>query len=415
LWMDTNKGDVMVRTLPLGLDEALKMMFEHIEPLPAQSVQLVDSVDRVAAADLFAQVDSPSVDASLKDGYAVMSGEVCNATADRPVRLKLSGHMAAGSNQPLCIGPGLTVRVLTGAAIPAGADAVVSEEFTVSDGSDILVQTFAEPGRNILPKGSDVSVGKCIVRRGQRLTPGMVGMLAAAGHSDVPVISSPTVAVIATGDEVVAPGQALAEGKLYASNMTTLAAWCRRYRLQTRMAVVRDDPDAIRETLKTFGSQVDAIITSGGAWTGDHDMVAHILGQLGWRQVFHRIRIGPGKAVGFGTLNAKPVFILPGGPPSNLMGFLQIALPGLMALSGHARPGLPTAKVRLASELRGRYADWTQFVFGALEEQDGLPVFHSLRNSSRLRSMAEAAAVAAVVEGRTLIPEGSVIAVQVLT
>ena len=114
------------------------------------------------------------------------------------------------------------------------------------------------------------------------------------------------------------------------------------------------------------------MITSGGAWTGDHDMVAQVLEGLGWKEVFHRIRIGPGKAVGFGMLNNKPVFILPGGPPSNLMGFLQIALPGLLALSGHANPGLPRINARLASELRESDLDWTDFFFGTLEFNDGL-------------------------------------------
>lgn len=404
----------MIRSLPLGLNEALRLMLEQIHPLAAESVKLVDSVDRVTAQDLFARVDSPSMDASLKDGYAVQSHQVAGATADSPVRLKIVGQIAAGAKHHVHVEPGTAVRVLTGAAIPAGADAVVSNEFTTIDGDEIVIRTFAEPGRNILPKGNDVGLGKCIVRSGERLTPGMVGMLAAAGHSSVSVVGSPCAAVIATGDEVVAPGQPLPDGKLYASNMTALAAWCRRYGMRTHMAVVRDDPDEIRSALQNLGSQSDAIVTSGGAWTSDRDIVAQILDSMGWQQVFHRIRIGPGKAVGFGMLDGKPVFILPGGPPSNLMGFLQIALPGLMALGGHVRIGLPTARVRLAADLSGRYADWTQFVFGMLDDQDELPVFHSLRNRSRLRSMAEANAVATIPEGQTFIPAGSVISVQVM-
>ncbi|MFW5637347.1 MAG: gephyrin-like molybdotransferase Glp [Thermodesulfobacteriota bacterium] len=404
----------MIRTLAIGLEEALSMTLARIRPLETETVELMDSVDRVVAQDLHANVDSPSVDASLKDGYAVLSREVAAATFEHPVRLKQIGCVAAGGRNDLRVEPGTTIQVLTGAKIPPGADAVVSEEFTRADGEDILIKIFAEPGRNILPRGSDVGLGKRIARRGQRLTPGMVGMLAASGHHRIPVVRNPKVAMIATGDEVVAPGQPLPEGKLYASNITTLGSWCRRYGMETNLHHVKDDPDEILNILKQVGADSDAILTSGGAWTGDRDMVAKILAQLGWEQVFHRIRIGPGKAVGFGLLNEKPVFILPGGPPSNLMGFLQIALPGLLTLGGYRRPALPTASVRLSSELTGRFDDWTQFIFGVIENGSELPVFRSLEGMSRLRSMAEAEAVVAIPEGKTVLPAGSVVSVQLL-
>jgi molybdopterin molybdotransferase len=242
----------------------------------------------------------------------------------------------------------------------------------------------------------------------------MVGLMAAAGHHEISVVRSPTVAIMATGDEVVAPGRPLREGQLYASNMTTLAGWCRRYGMEVQLRVVRDEADALLAVLQDLSGASDAIVTSGGAWTGDRDLVALVLERMGWKQVFHRIRIGPGKAVGFGLLNDRPVFILPGGPPSNLMGFLQIALPGLLKLAGHRKTGLPTVHVRLESDLTGRFEDWTQFIFGAMVKCDELPVFCSLRNRSRLQSMAEAQAVVAIPEGRTVLTAGSVVEAQLL-
>ena len=239
-------------------------------------------------------------------------------------------------------------------------------------------------------------------------------MLAAAGHSHIAVVRPPSVSIIATGDEVVAPGRPLPEGKLYASNMTTLGGWCRRYGMQIHMDVVKDDVTAMHRMLGQQSETADAIVTSGGAWTGDRDLVAKVLDRLGWQQVFHRIRIGPGKAVGFGMLKHKPVFILPGGPPSNLMGFLQIALPGLLKLAGHRRTGLPQTNVRLASELTGRYADWTQFIFGTLEFDGDIPVFRANKEISRLRSMAQAQAVVAIPEGKTVLQDGRVVAAQLL-
>ena len=406
----------MIKCLAVGLDQALRLTLERINPiLETESVPLLDSVDRVVSEDLYARVDSPSVDASLKDGYAVSAQAVQKATPEHPVRLRLAGCMAAGGQRDFHVTPLTTVRVMTGAKIPPGADAVVSEEFVKTVGDNALVQNYAEPGRNILARGNDVAVGQTVVRQGCCLTPGLVGILAAAGYEYVSVVRNLKVAIVATGDEVVAPGSPLPEGKLYASNMTTLGAWCRRYKMQTQMAIVKDDPDEILSILHGDSQDADAIMTSGGAWTGDRDMVAQILERLGWKQVFHRIRIGPGKAVGFGLLKEKPVFILPGGPPSNLMGFLQIALPGLLKLSGQLRPGLPVSKVRLASDLTGRHADWTQFFFGVLERQEEMPLFHPLRGSSRLRSMAEAQAIAAIPEGKTHLPAGTVIPAQLMT
>ncbi len=403
-----------MKGMSLGLKEALRLTLEGIRPLPAENVALLDSVDRVAASDIYALVDSPSADASLKDGYAVLSHEVADATAENPVRLRLVGSMAAGGEQDIHVTTGTTVRVLTGARIPTGADAVVAEEFVKRGENHVLIETFAEPGRNILPRGSDVAFRNRVLRSGQQISPGMGGLLAAAGHSMVPVFRSPVVGIIGTGDEIVEPGKPLAEGKLYASNIMTLAGWCGRYKIRTRLTIIKDDHDAISGALKTLSDKTDALITSGGAWTGDRDMLSQVLEGLGWKKVFHRIRIGPGKPVGFGILDKKPVFILSGGPSSNLMGFLQIALPGLLALSGHVNPGLPRINARLASELRGRESGWTDFFFGTLEPDDGLPAFYPLKEDSRLGSIARATAVASIPEGQDRLLEGSVINVQLL-
>jgi molybdopterin molybdotransferase len=243
----------------------------------------------------------------------------------------------------------------------------------------------------------------------------MAGLLAAAGHSEIPVFKNPVVGMVGTGDEIVEPGKPLSEGKLYASNIVTTAGLCRKYNMPTRMAIAKDDPEAILEAIEKMFTETDALITSGGAWRGDHDYVALVLEKLGWKKVFHRIRIGPGKAVGFGLLQDKPIFILPGGPPSNLMGFLQIALPGLLALSGRAGAGLPRINARLAADINDGKSTWTDFFYGALEYGEGLPVFHPMQKRSRLNSIAEATAIAAVPEGRDSLQAGEVVSVQLLT
>ncbi len=402
-----------MKGMTLGLKEALSLTLEVIKPLPVEEVSLVESVDRVAAADLHALVDSPSMDSSRKDGYAVLAREVAEATPENPVRLSLVGFMAAGGEEDIEVQPGTTVRVLTGARIPAGADAVVAEEYVKKGKEEVQVEFFAEP-KNILRRGSDVAVGTCILCAGRQISPVMAGLLAAAGHSRIPVYRNPLVGIIGTGDEIVEPGHPLPEGKLYASNIMTLAGWCNRYQMKSRTVVVKDDHEALLNTVKTMAEETDAVITSGGAWTGDHDMVALVLKELGWKEAFHRIRMGPGKAVGGGLLGPKPVFVLAGGPPSNLMGFLQIALPGLLALSGHAKPGLPRLNARLASEIEDGEGDWTDFFFGTLEFGDGLPNFYPMKKRVRLNAIAEATAVGEIPEGKASLTKGSMICVQLL-
>lgn len=402
-----------MKEMSLGLGEALRLTLAHIRPLPPEYVSLVDSIDRFAASDLFALVDSPSADTSRKDGYAVVSGNVAGATPNHPIHLRLLGIMAAGSEQDIPMREGSAVRILTGARIPGGSNAVVSDEFVKKDVDGILVENASDP-RNILRRGTDVLAGTCVLKKGQQISPITAGLLAMSGHCSVPVFQNPVVGILGTGDEILAPGEPLSDGKLYSSNIITLAGWCRRYRMKATLAIVRDDPDAMQSTLQETSAQTDAILTSGGAWTGDRDLVAHALGELGWVKVFHRIRIGPGKAVGFGLLNAKPVFVLPGGPPSNIMAFLQVALPGLLALSGHPRPGLPGMRARLASPLEGGDCEWTDFFFGTLTFDDGSPTFTPEKKTSRLSSIAETNAVASIPEGYNRLPEGSIIEVQLL-
>jgi molybdopterin molybdotransferase len=210
-------------TTSLGLKEALRLTLDHIKPLPAEDVAFIDSVDRIVASDLFALMDSPSVDASLKDGYAVISSELAHATPQTPARLRLVGSVAPGGDRDIRIQPGTTVSILTGGRIPTGADAVIREEAMKQEDNTVLIEKPVEPGTDILPRGIDVTSGGCILRSGQRISPGLAGLMAAAGHSRIPVFRNPVVAIIGKGDELIAPGDPLPEGKLYASNIATLA------------------------------------------------------------------------------------------------------------------------------------------------------------------------------------------------
>lgn len=398
----------------IGYEKALRLTLDAIHPLPPVSIPLVESTDFVSAVDIHALVDSPSADTSMRDGYAVRVADLIGPPSDGAARLRVTGSVAAGGACELRLQAGCAVRVLTGARIPEGATAVVADEFAVRDEEWIEVDRPVEVGKNVLAQGSDVAVGRVVVPAGCRINPGRVGILAAAGHGEVAVVPRPRVALVATGDEVVQPGRALPDGKLFASNVMTLNGWCRRYRMQTSLAFVKDRAEALAATLTEAVLDNDAVITSGGAWTGDRDLMARVLRELGWEKIYHRVRMGPGKAVGLGFLHDKPIFILPGGPPSNLLAFLELALPGLLKLAGDPNPSLPRVPVVLARAVTGK-SDWTQFIWGKLIRQPPFATsFLAIKGSSRLGNMAEADAVIAIPEGQDHLPEGARVEAQLI-
>ncbi|MFO7623693.1 MAG: molybdopterin molybdotransferase MoeA [Anaerolineales bacterium] len=397
----------------ISYQEAYKLTIQNIQPMPAESVTLLEATGRVAAEDLRARVDAPTVNVSLKDGYAVHPEDIAQATADSPVRLTLLGTVAAGGAWQAEIGRGQTVRILSGAPVPEQLGSVLTEEFTSREGDTVLAFTHAAAGRNILLKGSDVHKGEVLAKAGETLRPTLIGLLAAGGYEHVPVVRQPQVHILATGDEVLAPGEPLLEGKLYASNLVTLAAWCRRYGFAVQTQVVPDDAETIRDALHQHLSAGDALLTSGGAWKGERDLTVRLLDELGWQKTYHRVRIGPGKAIGFGMYQGKPVFCLPGGPPSNHMAFIQLALPGLQKLAGFAQPGLPRQLARLKAEVHGQI-DWTQFIHGRMEQADQELRFHPILDASRLQMMAHTDAVLAIPEGVEKITAGEMVWVQML-
>ena len=384
----------------VGYRAALKTVLAQIHPLVPVTLPLDRCQGCVLAEDVAALVDSPSVDTSMKDGYALRAENLTSTARNEPRTLRITGLVAAGDAAPRSLQPGTTLRIMTGGALPPGADTIVAEEFTrVTEGRLEVTEPTAK-GRNIRRQGSDTAAGENLLHAGRPLSPGDIGLMAAAGHAAAKVYPQPQVAVIATGDEVLLPGQKLSAGKLYASNLLMINAWCRQFGMPTVLDVVGDRAAALAARLDQASRAQDAVITSGGAWTGDKDLMARVLAELGWQPHFHRLRLGPGKAAGFGFLNHRPVFLLPGGPPSNLVAFLLLALPGLLRLSGHVQPGLPEVKARLAAPVSGGHR-WTQALFGDLLETDETLTFHPHgRRGNRLKSMARA-------RGLLLIPEGT--------
>ena len=254
-----------MKSLSLGLAEALRLTLENMTPLPARELPLLEALGQAAALDHQALLDSPARDASRKDGYALASRELGGATPQAPARLRVLGELAAGGVEEIALAPGGAVRVLTGARLPAGADAVVAEEYTRREGDRVLIDAPVAAGFNVLPRGGDARAGRVILAAGQILTPLRAGLLAAAGHATARVHAAPRVGILGTGDELAAPGQPLAEGQLHASNVITLAALCRQFGLTAHLALAPDDAPALGAALRGLLAQADALVTMDAA------------------------------------------------------------------------------------------------------------------------------------------------------
>ena len=399
----------------IGFDRALALTLSAVRPGGTETVPIETAVGRVLAADVFSRVDSPSSTTSRKDGYAVISSNLAAAGRETPVNLSLIGALYAGhSAESPSIASGQAVQVTTGAPLPKGADAVISEEYCRRDGDRLLCFNTAAPGRNILRRGVDVERGDTVFTGGELLSPPAIGLLAAAGHSSIDVHRRPRVTVVATGDEVVAPGMPLEKGQLYASNIMQIKAWLNVFGLDGAIEIVSDCESEIEDVIGLHLDGTDVFLTSGGAWGSEKDLMLKVLQSMDWRGIYHRVRMGPGKPVGFGILAETPFFILPGGPPSNEMAFLQLALPALAKMMGGRTQVFPTIPALLTTDLHGG-PDWTNFIHARLSREGGRLTATPIRLDSRLKSMALKNAIAVLPEGIERIRGGETVRTQILS
>jgi molybdopterin molybdotransferase len=397
----------------IGFEEALSRTLERLTPLAPVCLG-VDEVEGLAAAqDCVAKADCPSAATSSKDGFAVVSADIVNASEGRPVKLKVCGKSVAGGRKTAKVARGEAIRITTGARIPDGADAVIAEEFTRQVDDCVLCLRDCVPGKNVIEQGYDVATGETVARRGEVLTPAKAGLLAAGGISTVEVHPRPRVGILATGDELVKPGEPLKPGQLYASNLVTLVCWLRRFGMGAQVEVAGDQSEGLAAAAERLLARVDVLITSGGAWKSDRDLTIKVLTEMGGEVVFHRVRMGPGKAVALILLKDKTVFCLPGGPPSNEMAFLQIALPGLLRLAGKIPGPFEYRWATLTKTLEGQ-KDWTQFHYAVIKGNNQQWFVSPVEARSRLASAALANALIKIPEGVERLEKQSQIQVQVL-
>lgn len=318
----------------IPLSEARACILANLQPLPAEQVPLTQGLGRVLAADVVARVTHPPTAVSAMDGWAVRTADI----ATLPVTLTRIGEAPAGRPFAGTVGPGQAVRIFTGGALPAGADTVVVQEDADDHGATVTLKDGAGPGRWIRPAGQDFSIGDVGVPAGRRLT---VRDLALAASMNVPwlkVRRRPRVSILATGDEVVMPGDTLAPGQIVSSNSLALCALVRQLGGEAvDLGIAGDNRDSLAE-LAAAASGTDLLVTIGGASVGEHDLVRSVLGHAGLELDFWKIAMRPGKPLMFGRIKGVPMLGLPGNPVSALVCAWLFLRPLLLGMQG-----LPTA------------------------------------------------------------------------
>ena len=410
----------------ISVEEALEKVLSYVDVLEPENEPILNSLGRVLAEDVYSDINIPPLDNSAMDGYAVQAESTDGVSLSSPRILRIIGEVAAGYIAREEVTPGTAIRIMTGAPIPKGTNAVVQFEDTDEEKrkavkkplSEIGILRQAAKGLNIRRAGEDISRGSLVLKAGTVLRPQEIGVLASLGKDVVPVIRRPVVAVLATGDELVDIKEPLQPGKIYNSNTYSLAAQVSRYGgVPKILGIARDNIKALEDKIKQ-ARDADLLITSAGVSVGEYDVVKDVLARLG-EVTFWTVRMKPGKPLAFGLLRLGkrkiPHLGLPGNPVSSMIAFEQFARPAILKMLGKKDFAKPTIKAK--SE-------------GRLENKDRRRVFARVRVTKRdgqyfaclvgpqgsgiLTSMAQANGLMIVPEDKSAIEVGEEVQVQML-
>jgi molybdopterin molybdotransferase len=337
----------------LSVEEALERVLGAFHPLEPERVPILEALGRVLAGDVYAGVDVPPHANSSMDGYAVRAADTAGAGRRAPICLRVVGELAAGYVAGTEVAPGVAIRIMTGAPIPPGADAVVRVEDTAAAGEWVEVFAQVPVGQYVRPAGEDVRQGELVLRRGTIVRPQEVGMLATLGQARVPVTRRPRVAILATGDEVVEIDAPLAPGKIRNANSFSNAAQVVKHGgIPVMLGIARDRVEELTEKISAGLAQgVDLFLTSGGVSVGDFDLVKDVLAAEGEIN-FWRVRMKPGKPLAFGRIGGVPVLGLPGNPVSVMVSFEMFVRPAILKMLGVTGWERPTVEATLMDEVR---------------------------------------------------------------
>jgi molybdenum cofactor synthesis domain-containing protein len=380
----------------ITVDDALDIVLGRVSPLDPETIGLESASGRILAQDIYSDIDLPPFDRARMDGYALRSEDIIDA----PVRLKLIGEIAAGSEFSGRVERGQAVKIFTGAPVPEGADAVQKVEVTEPDGEYVLINEAVKKGQFITPRSSEVGSGTLVAERGREIGPPEMAVLASFGYSQVKVGRRPRVAVISTGSELVAVTSKPEGAQIRNSNSYSIASYASRAgAVVDNLGTVEDSTRATLDALAKAAERRDVVITSGGVSMGDYDLVKAALNEMGARIYFDKVIIRPGKPIVFAQFNETYFFCLPGNPVSTSVTFNVFARPALRLLQGDGSPLLSTLRARLAGAIKDS-SSRRSYLPARLFIEDGEAVVESLKwaGSSDLVAFMRANALIVVPE-----------------
>jgi molybdopterin molybdotransferase len=388
------------------MDEALSAIDGETAPLGSEKIAVAEAGGRVLARSLRSDVDWPPFDTSAMDGYAVLLADIPGAGASARER---KGTVAAGDAPPPALSHGETVRVMTGAPVPPGTEAVVPVEKVEHRDGRVVFGAPPRPGAHVRRRGESVAAGAELVAAGRRLSARDVALAALAGADPVPVYRRPRVGIAATGNELVAPSRTPGPGQLRDSNGPMIAALCRQRGIAPRILPrVRDDVGGLAGLFDPASiADLDVIVTSGGVSAGDFDLVPEEAGRHGFAVVFHGVAIRPGKPIAFGRRNSLLWFGLPGNPVSASVGFRIFVGRGLDRLEGVQPPGPRRIGALLSADVKpGRRETWKDALWRASDQGSRVEPLPSA-GSHDIAAHARANALVRIPAGEAMLPAGS--------
>ena len=402
------------------VEEHLAEILATITPLTPTELGLDDIGGLVLAEDVSAVSALPSFDNSGMDGYAVRVEDVAAATEETPVTLPVTAEVAAGDTGAYALQPGTAIKIMTGAMLPHGAEAVVPVEWTDGGSARVSIRAGAGYGSSFRLAGEDAKAGEVLVTAGTRLRPMHVAVIAAAGRGSVLVRPRPRVVVLSTGNELAEPGTPLVPGRIWDSNSFMLAAAAREAGcLAYRQAILPDHPDEVLPAIEDQLVRADLMVTTGGvSMGGEHDVVKAALQQLG-TITFRKVAMQPGMPQGFGTIalpaadDRVPIFTLPGNPVSAYVSFQVFARPAIAALQGYDGLGLAKVQAELTGPLRSP-AGRRSFLRGVLDRAAGKVTPLTGQGSHQIATLGKANALVVVPEWVVQMSEGDTAEVLVL-
>ena len=326
-----------------ALDKILtKIQFKGVEKIP-----LDQALGRVMAEDVVPRINNPPLDNSAMDGYAVIAEDIQSATPENPVKLEMVEEIAAGYTAKGTLKPGQTMRIMTGAPIPPGADAVLMQEDTQKDGNAILCLDKADVAENIRRAGEDVKIGEGVIKKGTTLSPAHIGMLAVIGRSQIAVGQRPTVSILSTGDEILELDESPQGPQIFNSNGHMLAAQIKSAGgIPIYLGIAKDTEKDLMDKFE-WALKADIVVSSGGVSVGDYDLVKSSLQKMGQDMLFWKVAMKPGKPLAFGRIGKTPIFGLPGNPVSSFVSFEQFVRPSLRKVLGCSDLSHKTVQAKL--------------------------------------------------------------------